>query len=538
MCPNTPKKLVDTLDKCIPIWKRMAHVEMPHNLGNRSTIISALSQAPNLGTLVVWDPHNWMNRIPPYIRTISTNSTLKHIQIKPTVPPTDYHFPRRKALYDEVQKDTKLKALWDFENERVIPTDDEIPSSAIEPPSSPFVYPARLASDPMAEDVIWERVLYFALRDVSERKRQFFESDRWDDDQDDDDLCDLAPFRLAPLLACKKFARLGVPHLYERPVLQHSWAVESFASQLAQQPLLGRRVRCLSINHGSDVAVFKRIIAQTPSLTELRGGRACRPMTWKAFSDLGKSSGSSLRSFGGIPISKASGAVNPDMFALFPQIKDFGWDTWTEFKIQPKLIPTDAFGQLVDLTVDRFDGSFLDVLAQMELPSLRTAAFPATARGDGAQFFKIHGAKLQELTLSERQIEDPELAIWHNCPSLTVLGVCYDKQHPVRSSCLKTSETHAYLERIVFRAKEFQRLTQPQKIELGQLMTALRSTASFPALREIQHPSCNWPTTEHEIKSSRWVKWAESLLERDVHLFGPNGVRWRPRLKFVTKNKQ
>jgi hypothetical protein len=102
------------------------------------------------------------------------------------------------------------------------------------------------------------------------------------------------------------------------------------------------------------------------------------------------------------------------------------------------------------------------------LPALRKTVFSAAAASGGAKFFQTHGAKLRELTLSESQIVHSELAIWRNCPALTVLGVACDEkvgsalsliyiliddcalQHPVSSFCFTTSDVHACLERIVF----------------------------------------------------------------------------------------
>jgi hypothetical protein len=36
-----------------------------------------------------------------------------------------------------------------------------------------------------------------------------------------------------------------------------------------------------------------------------------------------------------------------------------------------------------------------------------------------------------------------------------------------------------------------------------------------------------------EISRSPWVRWAESLLERNIQLVGEEGIHWRPRLKYV-----
>ncbi|KAJ7938340.1 hypothetical protein B0H13DRAFT_1851782 [Mycena leptocephala] len=259
-------------------------------------------------------------------------------------------------------------------------------------------------------------------------------------------------------------------------------------------------------------------------------------LSWTAFSELGVLTGSSLRSFYDIPVCKASSAVDPAVFARFLQMREFSWDSGTVFKTGPKLVSADTFGLLVALRVDTFEASFLDMLSDLELPSLRTVVFSATASG-GARFFQRHGAKLRELTLSVLQITDAKLAIWPNCPSLTVLGVACDDKHPASSSCLETSETHEHLERVVFRTTLY-RLKQSHQTALGNLLLSVQLSASFPALREIEHPLCDWPTAEPQISKSRWVKWAESLLERDIHLVGPEGVRWRRRLKYVPKPRQ
>ncbi|KAJ7938332.1 hypothetical protein B0H13DRAFT_1698452 [Mycena leptocephala] len=520
---NKPtSKLIDTLEKCFVTWKNMAEFEIPNIFAWSSTIPNVLSKAPNLKTLLVWDCTSSLFGIPPYIRIVAENPSLKCIRIEPPLSPQHFGFERRKVFYDRMKEDAKLRVLLDWADESPSPAEDE-------PPSSSFVYPEQLSADPVQEDAIWSRVLYFALyRDSLKPKGPIPRPG-----QDPRD-------RLAPLLVCKKFARLGVPLLYASPALHYSWGVGTFASQLAQRPHLGRLVRYLYINHSGDAATFKSIVGHTPALVELHGSKHSGPITWKAFSDVGKSTGSSLQSFHGIPVSKASGAVSPAVFAQFPRMREFSWDSRTVFRAEAKLIPADTFNLLVDLTVNTFEESFLDVLSYMELPSLRTASFPATADG-GALFFQRHGAKLRELTLSERQIGNSELAVWRNCPSLTVLGVSFDSLHPVSSSCLATSDTHPRLERIVFKiapVTQHFRLKQRAEKELGQVMSTLRTTAAFPALREVEHPCCRWPTAEPQISKSVWVRWAEILLERDVHLIGSDSVRWRPRLKFVPKTKQ
>ncbi|KAJ7938342.1 hypothetical protein B0H13DRAFT_2301914 [Mycena leptocephala] len=488
------------LEKCIPIWEKLVPDIVIFLRSLRHTAIpKALSKAPNLGMLVVWDFEHYVQRVPAYVRTIASNSSLKRLRLEPQR--RDYH---QEEFYNEVKQDSRLKVLFDLSDESPKATDDvSLPT--------PFVYPARLAADPAAEDAIWSRVLYFVLYRTASKARTF------------PPYRDPNLHRLAPLLVCKTFARLSIPHLCVNPVLHSMSALVSFASQLVHQPLLGHRVRCLSIIYSGDLGLFKSILMHTSALTELHGIQSRLPLTWTAFSELGALTGSSLRSFYGIPVSKATSAVDPAVFARFSQMREFSWDSGTVFKTGPKLVSADTFGLLVALTVDTYEASFLDVLSDMELPSLRTVVFSATASGD-ARFFQRHGAKLRELTLSVLQITDAKLAIWHNCPSLTVLGVACDYKHPASSSCLETSGVHEHLERIVFRTTPFYRLKQSHQTALGNLLLSVQLSASFPALREIEHPLCDWSTAEPQISKSRWVKWAEGLLERDVHLVGPEGT--------------
>ncbi|KAJ7353371.1 hypothetical protein DFH08DRAFT_987682 [Mycena albidolilacea] len=508
-------KLFDTLEQCIPAWKKMTVLELRY--GYSSDLFHKFVQAPNLETLVVWNEGS-LHEVPSFMRTAAANPCLKRIRIEPPPSLKNHNF------YDEAKANARLKALLSLADEI-----DALPC--------PFVYPVQLTADPVQEDAIWSRVLYFALyRDGSEPRRGYLSQH---------------PGRLAPILVCKTFARLGVPHLYTSPVLSEGAPLKSFASQLT---LHSSRVRCLSICPPSDMTLFSRIVAHTTVLIELHGlqpdlltavnyqVRPPCPITWKAFSDVGESTGASLRSFQGITVAKANGPVNPDVFSLFSQMREFHWDSATAFKtgpkLGPKLIPADTFSLLVNLTVTAFDASFLGVLSYMELPALRTVVLPATAVG-GAAFFERHGAKLRELTVSEHQLKDRAVAIWRACPSLTVLGVSCDDKHSASASCFKTSESYATVERIVFRIPERYWFREMHKTAFYHILWSLvePSTASFPALREIEHPRCRWPTTELEISKSQWVHWADMLIPYERYLVGPDGVRWRPRLQFVSKAK-
>ncbi|KAJ7179664.1 hypothetical protein C8R46DRAFT_987469 [Mycena filopes] len=521
-------KLLDVLkEKCLPCWKKMTVFEVQDSLMQKighstgaGTISRALSCAPSLATLSLLGFRGcYRDEIPAYLQAIATNTALKCIRVEPLAHDEDslYYRERRIRFRETANKNEKLRGLFKFPDLEGGTTKDA------DLPPAPFIYPPQFAADPVQEDAIWSRILYFALYD------------NWSKQDEEDSDYDEPPSYAGPLRVCKRFARLGTPYLYANPVLDWT-AQEAFSAQLTSQPSLGRHIRTLVLHEHSSPACVRTVILSAPLLVEVRG-KSCSPIVWKTFRELGEKAGSTLRSFRGIPISKAS-ALDSKVFSLYPELREFGWDSQATVKTTPKSIPRDAFGLLVDLTVGVFDASFLKVLAQMELPSLRTATFAATAYG-GAPFFQRHGAKLQEVTLSSAQIADPDLAIWRNCPALTVLGVSCDPKHPAKVDGFeKVGAPHACLQRIVFQlAPPGYRLRAGHETDLHHLLRSLRFSKSFPALREVEHPYCHWPTTERDILKNSWVTSAETLSEAGVHLVGPTGVHWRPRLKFVSKGK-
>ncbi|KAJ7160940.1 hypothetical protein C8R46DRAFT_1106018 [Mycena filopes] len=502
------KKLVEKLEECIPAWENLTVFKIPHYVVDTSLIAEALAKSPHLDTFLVSGLpdliHDLPQGIPDYFDVVAENPCLKRIGLI-NAPQAIRNLFRTQSKTNE-----GLRKLLDL---GVVAQVDA--GAVVGPDAFTFAYPVQLAANPIAEDAIWGRVLYFALNLRS---------------------------RLRLLLVCKLFARLVIPHLYEHPLLLSEAVVDALSSQLALKPELGRHIRFLTIRNLSPV--LKDIVPHTPALIELAGVvRVTSPnMTWKEFSTLGEATGSSLQSFHGFSVLKTA-AANPTVFGLFTQIREFTWASNTTFKTTPKLIPTDAFRLLVKLTVFSFDETFLNVLAQMELPALQSAVFAPGATG-GKRFFDKHGAKLRELTLSVAQIADKKVAIWQNCPSLKVLGVACDHKHPTTPSCFDTEETHTQLERIIFKTpgSGFSRLRQANMTNLGALFSALKDTNSFPALRTLEHPYCVWPTTEGEIKKSQWVSWAEDLVEREgrpeMYLVGSDDVHWRPRLKYVRKTKK
>ncbi|KAK7059631.1 hypothetical protein R3P38DRAFT_964169 [Favolaschia claudopus] len=475
----------------------------------------ALSRMLHLDTLVVWlqSDHYSPHRFAGHVREISHNPNLKHIHLLLKLRHSFESIDSQQRLHDEFKGDPRMTALLDLPDERPsLWKRTEMDSS-----HGSLAYPARLAADGRQEDIIWDRVLFYALRAEIPglpQKEDGFSRIR---------VHGISPSeirfrRLYPLAVCKMFARLGLRHLYAIVVLDHDFAAHSLASQLNRRPELGLHVQGLYLDfHHIDAACYDH-----------------RGVTWKAFRDFAGVSGAQLQMLHGLQISDSVSTVNPNTLALFSQISNFYRDSIVKFNIAPSFAPPrTTFSTLTKLIIDKFDESFFDVLANMELPVLHTVFLESLTLCGGAAFFRMHGQKLRELKLSERQLNMRNIAIWRNCPLLTTLRIICDKKHFVQDTCLTTSETLPCLEQIFFEVlNRYDKLTTQEQIpHFNRLINALRTTKSFPALREVHHPLCKWPTTEHG--KDTWSKWAEKLLTRDasVHLVGPDGVRWRPRMQ-------
>ncbi|KAK7044826.1 hypothetical protein R3P38DRAFT_3432923 [Favolaschia claudopus] len=498
-------RLFDTLKKCVLTWNQMTTFETPldrHSSLSCRDIIEALVSAPALETLVLWEDSSTVY-VPQYLRSVAQNPRLQRIQFRSHSSSS----PKRIILDPFIRWDDRWKQVFSFEMQ-----------------SSPtsFAYPPQLTATPTLEDAIWGRVLDFTFSAPPQWKVRGMPT----------------PSRLSPLLVCKMFARLGQAHLFTHIGLLHQSSLRLLLSRLRRDPSLRPYVRSLHLEDIGDV-IARSIAKYTPALREVYANERCPAFGWDTFSELSESVGTSLQSFCGVTIKESPhSCTSSQIFARFPKIQEFHWDSSTVFDVAPTSIPTGGLGSLVTLAIAECHSSFLAVLALMDLPVLQNVVFTCDTADDGVQFFQNHGKKLKELTLSEFQLHDSALAIAQNCPSLTKLGIACDDEHPISASCLTFPEAYAFVKRISFvPSSSYTRLKRPHQTSLTKLFEALPSSASFPALHEIEHSWCEWPTTDAEILKSRWVKWAESLLERNLYLIGPAGIHWRPRLKYVKKSR-
>ncbi|KAK7046853.1 hypothetical protein R3P38DRAFT_2876178 [Favolaschia claudopus] len=438
-------KLFEVLRTCIiGQWSRLTQLEMPLNFA-RQNLSKALSQVPLLDKLVVWSYQDWLRQVPEYISAVSENPALKKIQLIRIIEERDKHdyYPHKtlsQYLYGQFQTDPRLAALLHLKSQLPDSTIIEDPSTSMEDTSAvPFTYPARLRADAL-EDLVWGRILSFVLySDVPEKME-----DGWRESWRHRHA--VVSSRLSALLVCKMFARLGVPHLYTVIVLRSENAAQSLKLQLKRHPEFGLRVRVLCMDFYSESNILGKLVVHTPALTEFHG----RYAPWRVFENFAEVAGDRLQVLAGLAVSSTTGAADPGTLALFQRMTSLHWDSKIKFRSAQKLKPETTFSILVNLTVNEFHESFFDVLEHAELPSLQSVSFNFLTNGGGASFFKKHGSKLRELKISEKQLTSTKLAIWSNCPSLTILHILFDEQNPVSGRCLVTSETLPLLKQISF----------------------------------------------------------------------------------------
>ncbi|KAJ7081611.1 hypothetical protein B0H15DRAFT_854422, partial [Mycena belliarum] len=510
------RNLADVLGDCIRKWKNLTVFDISHDLlklyaegqSYVDAISNALKNAPGLQTLVITDPEGDLYKkalVPKYISTVAENTSLRHIKSRP-LPPDNF---AESGFYQALLRDVRLKKLFEL------------------PPSQPpFIYPAALSADPILEDRIWSRVLLHAFyhTDPSLHYSEYSLYDAYTG-------FSLRWRSLRLLLVSKTFARLGMAHLYRNAIVRKSQTNE-LALRLAQQPSLGQLVRHLSLElPGGDQSFnFLDVVLRTTMLTTLDCEGST--VTWEAFTDMCNATGSSIHTLR-LPVAKPAGSVSPSVFALLPRIRSLIWDSKAVFKTVHNLLSTTMFDTLVNLSINVCDQSFLILLSRMELPSLRRATFSAKSTG-GTAFFKKHGGKLSHLTVSISQLDSGEVLFRH-CPSIRYLGIsCGEVGTPHE---LSISANHARVECMAFRYVDRHVLKRAQ-VRKFEAFFAHLTRARFPALHEVEHPDCDWPTKQREIHECAWITLAESLLKHDIHLVDEDGVGWkrpRARLQYTKK---
>ncbi|KAJ7164707.1 hypothetical protein C8R43DRAFT_946501 [Mycena crocata] len=486
--------LLDTLKKCIKEWPNLTVFEMPYPnpyYGMATNLASMLSEAPHLKTVVI-PPARFGPTPPEHLRLLAKSASLQNIQIK---GPNDYRPDLMRDMYTAnavAIAHPSLRGLIKIPEEPV-----SFPLIAANP--NPSSTSSQFSTTAVTED-IWKHILSYAMMldiEITHSKSK--------------------P-RLGIVLVSKMFARLALPYLIGSLVFRNPSTFDHYLDTLRSNPALGSQLKTLYLDTTASLDL-RPILSRTKLVNII--GLTPGIMTLKALNDLGKYSGSTLVRLEGLQV-KSSKLEDPSLFSLFPRVRSLSLGLKVSFNTTSTSIPSSALASLEQITVSNFEVSLIVILSEMDLPALRHAMFPHE-KVDLTPFLRKHGTKLQTLSV---YLRFPRLIVFDLCPALVDLIVICGPLVP-HSSTFVPVAAHTSLETITFKIDVRVRGAERK---WGPFLKSF-SASPFPALRQISLPCIVWPTTEHDIGKSSWVKCAEELLDRNVKLVDAKGVGWRRRLK-------
>ncbi|KAJ7207549.1 hypothetical protein GGX14DRAFT_455696 [Mycena pura] len=423
--------------------------------------------------------------------------------------------------------------------------------SHIAPSLNPFFVPMSAASKE-TQDVIWSRVLYFAMSVGAE-----------------DPTRKNVPRRFPLLLVSKTFHSLGLLYYYAHVVFKSSRDTSKLASVLAHQPSVGANIRTICVRAARDPYAFDSdddttasddsdsaddsmplvdamllVFSKTSGLIRLMRPENEFPyyfsFSWDVFVAIAKSSGSSLREcYARIGLSPTpSLAQAPDIFSHLVELRKLDWSCETKFLCNSTdaSVPVNSLANLEELRIQSSDESFLTVLSLMKLTSLQHVALFCDVKAD--KFLQVHGRCLRELEMLSSSVNNLSVSILDICPNLSSIALSCDpyctswglmskEVIPDQNTFLSRKPAASLVEIKLLR----QEIRKKDSLANWEQFLMTFSHASIPNLREIQVTCFEWPTSEREIFKSCWVRAAERLAERNIALADKTGKRWRPRLK-------
>ncbi|KAF7353945.1 hypothetical protein MVEN_01080800 [Mycena venus] len=479
----------------------------------------------------------------PYINEMADIPSLTTIEI--------HDKPRRKGWrgdfdIDDERATPRLRSLI-----RVTPepsVQESIP--VIPPPVNPNSGFRPMSSAPQSVvDLVWNHVFSFAMFAVEEKAPG--KSSSWPERKNSD--------RLNILLVSTTFKRLALPYLYGYPIflddtksgLLSDKKLQQFSERLCQDPSLGSHVRDLEI-HLPPVnrrrkpkpppdLILISIFRRTPGLQRLIGDGVVS-MSWSTFAVLAEAAGQALLEVRGFSI-EADGQQKqlylPTVFDDLQSLQSFTWRTGSVIVSDP-VQGSGNQGALPSLRFLHVESSgLLQALSGIALPSLRRVFLGAEV-SDSTAFFNIHGPKITRVEMHDDFVITPEgISVFELCPALehlTLQWTCDKKlkeEEIAPAPALAFPQQHHSLAKLVVQ-KIVQGKSLTTDMEEWRQFFDAAACEDFPALREVQilYDHFRWPTTEHAISRSLWVKTAERLLEeRDIRLTNSEGLHWRPRLK-------
>ncbi|KAF7318431.1 HEME-HALOPEROXIDASE domain-containing protein [Mycena chlorophos] len=390
----------------------------------------------------------------------------------------------------------------------------------------------------------------------------------------------------------KMFARLIVQRAYTDVVIRNRGAASQLARTLRSQPTYGPHIRGITLRfqvyrsrypEDDDDSTYDEdmstILANAPNLEafissncDLRGDQYWMSshigdlaITWSHVVLAGQMAGSKIKTLcvEVAPRQKAnvggSGILHTaaDVLATFTELKSLIWRSSESVEL---LLDSDAgagspraaLPHLEDLTVPGAPKAFFELLAAMELPSLRKVTLPTLT--SCYTLLAAHGSQLTELSIgtasllqmkpeapnSNSKSQSPVTPVLELCPNLVKLTILCKMPWvtsfvPMPRSELFDARTPASSLLTVTFLLPYNAGTK-NNAELWENFFrgfGRRISGSMPSLRTVHFAApVIWPTTERDIAKSFWVRIAEMLMAAapGVQVADKNGNKWRARL--------
>ncbi|KAK7048808.1 F-box domain-containing protein [Favolaschia claudopus] len=544
-------QLVNTLCQCIPEWNRLCIFGCPfHSPTARALkLVLPIAEAKRLRTLVLPRP-----LAVPWAYEKLKGCPLEVIQVKFR---EDLWIGENELSYE---KNSVIMALVRYMDGRPHGRREVAVTPIILPSLNPSFVP--LANVPHGiKDKILGLVLYFAMPDEEAMHAPAAEFSTNGE---------ISP-RLSLLLVSKTFHRLALPHYYAHVTITHFIDAACFISILAKYPSVGPGVRSLTFcsiypeydypelenaPDGEDWASI--MLAQTTGLLRFGGGGPDAPghavgnfeqfgmrrtsvysywnfpapfspprtsICWEAFERLAKFAGSTLLEFSA-PL-RAEKPVSATIIDEFPMLQKLNWTSEVTFD-DSECPSVDALANMNELWVTKASSSFLSLLTQMKLHSLRRLVYLTSECPNS--FLEVHGAKLAELVICVNQADTLKSKIYTLCPNLSSISIYGSTLYPVQIvQDICPREMVKSLRKIILDLDGF----GSDKNTISAWDTFFRKFMYQRDFNpgELQVKWFSWPTNERDIKKSEWVRWAEVLARGGLTVTDKAGTKWKPRLR-------
>ncbi|KAJ7174870.1 hypothetical protein C8R46DRAFT_94590 [Mycena filopes] len=533
------RALISTLEERVPKWTKLTDLSLPYyspisGPRERRDLVYDLCSVATVKKISF--PHIEPEDI-PFLVTLAVRPSLDVIYIRTAPPPSvvlTAWTPRLKALVQWPEK-------WE---------------STPEPFDTPDIWPTDPSFQPLQSvppdvtDRLWSRILMFSMAADLQSKSNFMRAfdgsyPGWPERHG----------QVRYLVISKMFSRLALVHLHHTLTFQRPDLLASFLHRFTSTPALGMHIREMHLHHstyyqGGGVPEMSRIFSHTPCLKRFIGHERYTVMpllSWEVVATLAQTAGPNIEEISGfqflLPPSSAS-AYSPHVFESFLALRTFTWacqyryapghDT-PLFFIQTEPAPPNGLPALESLCMTSSVGT--SVFTAMALPRLRELELGANfmrAQDEQEAFLQRHGPKIESLTLGTlAPFTDMEHPILEMFPALSRLSLHLQTNgmHDFDLDTLDPGYKHTSLRMLIVKKPPFSNKVKEEAAWKHFFETL--DLSYFPSLEEIQVTDVfdEWPTTEHAISKSMWVKIAEQLLPLGVHLTGSTGARWYPRLK-------